>query len=584
MKDVAPPTTRRGLLAGIGVGATSALAGCSERLWSQAETPGSEQVSLTIKTVPADDNRLAASIASHLRENYRAAGIDATHEPVTKAELYRDILLEGDYDVFVARHPGLDEYDALRGLLHSRFRSEHGWQNPFQFSDVTADDYLDQQRVATESDRRDLLTDLIDHLAETAPYTVVAYPHPLSGASAEITVPSPPRQPQEYIEILSQSDNGPRDGPLEVGVFGEELTERLNPLTVDRNRIDGLLDLLYDPLARRIDGEYVPWLAEEVEWTEEDGIQARVTLREGLEWHDGESLDAEDVAFTLRFIGDTSMGDVDGGVPAPRYRSQQTLVSTTNVVDSQTVVLSMSDTTPAAARRVLTIPVLPEHIWDDRSELLADRQTRALADDNDDPIGSGLFSFADATTDLEIELEPFEEHVLRGATTGPDILDGFSQFEGITFRVSPNPGAMVEALIDGEIDVTASELPPQHTEPIRDAENVSTITGTTDAFYMIGYNNAHDELSNPYFRRVCSRLIDREHVVSEFFETFAQPAASSEELVGVNSETWGHDNLETDDEPEILRFPGTDGEVNTSRVRSLFQDIGYRYENEELLE
>lgn len=584
MDDVAPSMTRRGLLAGASVGATSALAGCWERLWSQAETTGVDPVSLNIKAVPADDDRLAATIASQLRENYAAAGIDSTHEPVSTAELYRDVLLEGDYDVFVAKHPGFDEYDALHGLLHNRFVSEQGWQNPFYYTDVTADDYLEQQRTADEDERKDVLTALIKHLLQTTPYTVVAYPSTLSGVRDEFTAPSPPRRHHEFLNTMSHPENERRDGPLEVGVFGEQLTERLNPLTVDQNRVDGLLDLLYDPLARQIDGEYVPWLAEDIEWIDEGMRQVRLTLRDGLEWHDGERIDTGDVAFTLDFLGDTSMGEVDGGVPAPRYRCQQTLVDSTSTPASRTILLSIPNTAQAAARRVLSIPVLPEHIWADRSTVVAERQTEAVLTDNDEPVGSGLFAFGDATTDREIELTPFDEHVLRETVDAPSVLDGFSRFEGIRFQVAPNPGAMVDALIDGEFDVTASELPPNHVGTIRENPDVSTVTGTTNAFYMIGYNNQHPQLGNPYFRRVCSKLIDREHVASEFFEDLAQPPTTPNELVGIRDEHWYDDATFDGIDPDIPEFAGTDGTVNTNQARNLFQDIGYRYEDDALLE
>ncbi|QFU83738.1 ABC transporter substrate-binding protein [Natronorubrum aibiense] len=584
MDDVASSTTRRGLLATLGVGA-SALAGCSERLWSQAETADSKQVSLTIKTISADDDRLAATIASRLRENYTAVGINATHETLPKAELYRDILLEGEYDVFVIRHAGFDEYDALYGLLHSNFYSERGWQNPFHFSDVTADNYLETQRAADGSKRSDALAALVEHLLQTTPYTAVAFPRTVSGVAEPLTVPTPLRRPHDYLEVMAHPENGPRDGPLEVGVFGEHLTEQRNPLTVDRNRIDGLLDLVYDPLVRRIDDEDVPWLADDVEWTERGQLRATVTLRPGLEWHDGEQLDVEDVAFTFSFLEDTSMDDVESGVPAPRYRGRQTLLDRTEIPDDddRTIDLYFVETSQPVARRLLTIPLLPAHIWRERSAVVADRQTQALTDPNEDLVGSGLFAFSDATAGGMVELESFDAHVLREASDRPDVFEQFPRFDGLTFRISPNPGSMADSLVDGEIDVTASDLPPETARNVRNAPNTSTVSQSTDAFYMIGYNSQQDDLGNPNFRRLCSRLVDREHAVSEFFGGLARPATTPSELVGIRD--WDVDaDLESARVTEPLSFPGTAGELDTSRVQSLFTEIGYSYEDDVLLE
>ncbi|ELY97041.1 family 5 extracellular solute-binding protein [Natrialba chahannaoensis JCM 10990] len=594
MKRVAPSVTRRSLLAGASGVGLSALAGCSERFWSRAENASPEQVELTIKTVPADDDAIAAMIMSQLRENLQAAGIAATHEPITEAELYRDVLIDGDYDVFVVKHPGIDEYDALHGLLHSQFVAERGWQNPFHFSDVGADELLERQRTADGEEREETLTELFDYLLETAPFTTVAYPDRIGGARENLSLSRPPRQAIEFVDILSQEfDNGPFDRPLEIGVYGETLADRLNPIVVDRNRVQGLLGLLYDPLARRptVDihgsGEtatYEPWLAEQIEWDDDSGLTATVTLRSGLRWHDGERLDADDVDFTFRFLEDTSLGDVEGTVPAPRYRDRQTLIENTNrieVIDDRTLELPFGSTARPAAVRALSVPILPEHIWEPRSEVIAERQTRALVADNDEPTGSGLFEFGETSMD-ELVLEPFEDHVLRSTDVPnrPNALQNFSQFEGIRYQIAPNVGAMLDALADGTIDVTANAVPPDEVTTITDASGVSMTTTSTTSFYMVGYNIHHPELGNPNVRQILSQLIDREYVVSEFFNGFAEEPTQSNALFG----SQGQARLDgTESTTPLSVFPGSDGEIDPERVRQLFVEVGYQYDDGALL-
>ncbi|OIB56549.1 ABC transporter substrate-binding protein [Natrialba sp. SSL1] len=594
MKRVAPSVTRRSLLAGASGVGLSALAGCSERFWSRAENTSPEQVELTIKTVPADDDAIAAMIMSQLRENLQAAGIDATHEPITEAELYRDVLIDGDYDVFVVKHPGIDEYDALHGLLHSQFVAERGWQNPFHFSDVGVDELLERQRTTDGDAREESLTELFDYLLETAPFTTVAYPDRIGGAQDHLSLSRPPRQAIEFVDILSQEfDDGPFDRPLEIGVYGEALTDRLNPLVVDRNRIQGLLGLLYDPLAHRSTtdthepGEpaaYEPWLAEQIDWDDDGGLTATVTLREGLRWHDDERLDADDVDFTFRFIEDTSLGDVDGTVPAPRYRDRQTLLEDTNrieVIDDRTLELPFGSTARPAAVRALSVPILPEHIWEPRSEVIAERQTRALVADNDEPVGSGLFEFGETSMD-ELVLEPFEDHVLRSTTVPnrPNVLENFPQFEGIRYQIEPNVGAMLDSLADGAVDVTANAVPPDEVATITGASGVSTTTTSTTSFYMVGYNIHHPELGNPNVRQILSQLIDREYVVSEFFNGFAEEPARSNELFGSRGQT----QLDgTESTMPLSVFPGSDGEIDPERVRQLFVEVGYQYDDGALL-
>ncbi|THE64793.1 ABC transporter substrate-binding protein [Salinadaptatus halalkaliphilus] len=580
MDEGASRVSRRTILAGAGSLGASTLAGCSEQFWSRAEDTGPEQVELTIKTLPADDDAVAAKLMSQLRENYIAAGIDATHEPLGRADLYRDIFLEGDYDVFVIRHPGLKEFDALRGLLHSSFTTERGWQNPFRFSDVTIDDLLESQQ-SSNADRDESLAELFEFLEETAPYTTIAYPHQVGGVRPDLDVSISPRHPLEYVDVLAtERADGPRDGPIAIGVYGEGLTNRFNPIVVDQNSIPGLLGLVYDPLARRVPSEddVVPWLAESVSWDETDDTRATVTLHEGTRWHDGAELDADDVVFTMEFLEDTSLGAIDGSVPAPRYRARLALLEGVTRIDERTVELSFGSTRRSAAARVLTIPLLPEHIWEPRSEVVAEHRTEAVLADNEEPIGAGLFRFESVTAD-SLELAPFDDHVLRDPVAQPEILDGESAFTGIHFRIDPNVGAMIDALLDGEIDLTASNIPPSELDTFREASGATIVSTQSRAFYMIGYNYHHSSLVNPHFRRILSRLIDREHVVSELFDGLAEPAMSRNSLVGITDDAWDDNRASS-----VTTFPGTDGEIATQEVRSLFEDAGYQYENDALIE
>ncbi|NGM70827.1 ABC transporter substrate-binding protein [Natronolimnobius sp. AArcel1] len=590
MAEDASSVSRRTLLAGVVGGTASSLAGCSEQFWSRAENTAPEQVELTIKTLPADDDAFAARILSQFRENLEAAGIAVSHEPIGELELYRDILLEGDYDIFVARHPGIEDYDDLYELLHSRFVGERGWQNPFHYSDVTADDALDEQREATDtSTRQETIGDLLSYLDEVVPYTTVAFPNRLGGAHESIDVSSPPHRAVDYLELLSsEREDGPREGPLIVGVYGEEIGTRLNPLVIDRNQVDGLLELVYDPLVRRTDygsslngetiDDYTPWLVNDLEWHDSGPLEATVTLREDLRWHDETPLDASDVEFTYQFFQDTSNGEIDGGLPAPRYRGRTTLVERTEVIDTETIRIRFTAGTQSVAVRALTVPLLPAHIWDPRSEVVADYQTEALVTDNDEPVGSGLFQVGDVATD-EIELEMFDDHPFHSDSDDrPNVLEGFSQFEGLQFQVDPNPGAMIEALLEGEIDLTGQPLPSSELEAVQEATEATSVSAETSAFYMVGYNLHHPELGNPHFRRIVSQLIDRDYVADEFFEGEAMPATGYSSMLGIRNDGWGFEHQST-----ISTFPGADGEIDTTRVQSLFEGAGYRYEDGELL-
>ncbi|MCU4753810.1 ABC transporter substrate-binding protein [Halobacteria archaeon AArc-curdl1] len=595
------PLQRRHLLASLGAAGSAALAGCSERLWSRAERTAPDRVSLEVKSVPTDDDRIAAMIANRLTENLRDAGIDTDQSAIDEAEFNREVLIDRDYDIFVMRHPGIDEPDSLRSLLHSDFVGEQGWQNPFSLSDPTVDDYLEAQLQLSADERRETFDSMFEYLIEedTAPFTTVAH-HDHIGAKRRILEIS--RLPTDAIGYLNalgtvtaqyanDDELEARDPPsIDVGFFGQQLVSRLNPLAVDLTSISLVFDLLYDPLYRRIKGEYVPWLAQTVRWKKENGqLEALVTLRDGLQWHDGELIDAADIAFTHRFLFDTSLGEGESPIPAPQYRGRQSLVDEVTIETDRTVSFSFGSLSQEVAQWAFTLPMLPEHIWRSRAEVIGEQRTEALAWDNPEPVGSGLFRFHDSTDNEFLDLHLFDEHRLL-ATGAPELLaqlafdrsvleteDGHAG--KLQFEISPNVGSAIDALIEGDIDLVASEIPVDSRERLDESETIRPLTHSTGTFYMIGYNLRHPTLTNRRFRGAVSRLIDRDDVVETFFEGYATAAETHNSLNGVPDRLW-----ETTRYPHDFDFPGEDGTVDTEQAREMFEEAGYSYVEGELVE
>ncbi|MFC7214968.1 ABC transporter substrate-binding protein [Saliphagus sp. GCM10025334] len=629
------PVRRRDILATLGATASTSLAGCSEYIWSGTNGTSPDPISLEIKTVPTDDDVIAPKIANQLTDNLRTVGIDTDHVPLEEAELYREVLIERNYDVFIIRHPGFDEVDSLRSLLHSDFVGEQGWQNPFRFSDPTIDDHLDSQREAREDDRREIFDTLFTYLTQddTAPYTVVAHHDHLGAVDADLSLFQIPFTPREYLEAVTNPPDDEIDRPLRAGLFGYQRTSRLNPLVVDLTDVQTILDLVYDPLVRKFDEKYVHWLAERIEWDESgSALEATVTLHDGLHWHDGEPIDAEDVRFTVDFLSDTSLGEAESPVTAPQLRGRQSLIDEVTVTGEHTVRVHFDSVSREVARWALTLPLLPEHIWYERSELVGDHQTEALNWDNSEPVGSGLFAFVESEDGESVTLEVFEDHVLyesesegesegegddEPATDGPEtepehdgadnetddeLEDGDGggdgdgngdeqsddedastetapRFDGLEFRVLPNVGAALDALIDGDLDFIANQIPATQLDEVADEESIRTTTQDTGAFYMIGYNLTHSSLGNPRFRGVISQLIDRENAVETIFHGYARAPETQSAFVGIPDDRW-----DTDRYASGYGFPGQEGELDEEQARALFEEAGYSYVNGELVE
>ncbi|SEP25826.1 peptide/nickel transport system substrate-binding protein [Halogranum amylolyticum] len=606
-----PRLTRRAVLATLGVGATS---GCLRSIQSTAGRDTPDQISLSVKTVPADDDPRATRIARFLVTNLQQVGIDAKVVPMSREELLRDVLLNHSFDIYVAQHPGYRDPDFLRPLTHSMFGVELGWQNPFGYANLELDDRLERQTRQTGAARTKKLKRIQRTLVRNQPFSVVGFPESIRATRDDryagrddLPVNSLPW----YLSLSEQEGVGTTDATSdetatpqttsaanetrttdtetasEPTTFRTTLTdarptENLNPLAIEFRGPERITSLMYDSPGRYVDGDIVPWLAESFEMTTEgsDRLVSRLRLREDLRWHDDTPLTADDVAFTFEFLQDTSMGNLSTAVPSPRFRGLTSLVESVEATSERDVRIEFGSVAEPVARRVFTVPVLPEHVWEQQtgramaSSLNTDSAvTKALVWNNPNPVGSGPFRFVSSSVKQSVVLEPYEDHFLaRDDVASPAGGFHLPTFDRLEFALVPSSGAAVELLQRGEADATASTLLPEDVSAIGRNDKLSLHVSQSSGFYHVGYNVRQAPLSNPRFRRAVARLIDKPFLVDDVFRGYASPASSplgNDGVVPAGLRWKGQD-------PE-LPFHGSEGELEVEAARSEFEQIGYRY-------
>ena len=623
--------SRRSVLAGTGLAVASA--GCVGRVRNIVGRERSDQLTLEVLTLPADSDPNAVRIAQHLRGHMSEAGIDARINTVDQAELLRRSLLNHDYDIYVGQFPQAVpfEADSLYSFVHSRFAAESGWQNPFGFTELAVDDLLGEQRSADTERRMEHLAELQEALCELQPLSVVAFPdavtayrderfdgwefgHPTSAQGLLRLSFIPP-------EERDGEDDGDEDADepatLRLATTDDRITENWNPIAAEYRRHGTFMSMLYDPLVRRHDDGPLPWLAAGWEWADAETI--RVDLRDA-DWHDGEPLTADDVAFTYEFLRDTSSGEAETPVPTPIFRGRTTIPETVTAIDRSTVEFEVGSVNTAVAERALEVPVLPEHIWRDRTELvniagiaLDEETTEALVSPNDEPVGSGPITLVDATAETEAVFERNSDHFLLdldpldpaaegdseddttderpgeengtgqddtgGTRRIPNAFRGKPSFERLVVEVVPSDIAAVQQVGDGLADATLSNIGPEAVPRIGREADARLVNVRSAAFYHVGYNVRRAPLSNPRFRAVLASMIDKAAIVDDAFQGYAAPAtsmlAASPGLVP--------EDLRWDDDrgtDAVHPFRGRDGELDVDAVREAFREAGYRYNAE----
>ncbi|MEM4782417.1 MAG: ABC transporter substrate-binding protein, partial [Halalkalicoccus sp.] len=527
MSESSGTIDRRTVLAGLS-GVVAGSAGCLSRYQASVDRETPEQVSLSITTVPADEDNVPVRIARHLAETLEVAGVDVGLQPVTAEKLWRNVLLNQSFDLYVGQHPGYDDPDYLYGMVHSRFSEEPGWQNPFGYVNVPGmDDPLEKQRSRADDREKDLAA-IETAIAEESPFSVIAYPEEARAIRTDRYAGWEHRSLESPLGYLGLD---PRDAgeagsraaeTLYVGITDRRITHNLNPLAVEYRDRWIVTGLLYDALGRQIDGEVAPWLASD--WSFE-GERLRVRLRDGLTWHDGEELTAADVAFTYRLLWDTTHTEEAPTVPAPCFRSRSTLVEDVEVTDERTVELTL-DASREISLRALTVPILPMHVWEERTDLTSiagfdrDNVTEALVHDNIEPVGSGPLRFDSVVPDTGLELVGNDDHFL--ATLDADgplaAFAGDLPFERVEFVYSPSQANVIEGIQAGDLDASATGLEPTEIERAENASGVELEYEAVSAYYYLGFNARNAPLSNPRFRLAVTRLLDREYVRSEIFD------------------------------------------------------------------
>ena len=586
--DNGPQITRRQLLGGAAALSLGSTSGCIQRIRSILNRDSPSAVTLSVTAPPADSDRMATLLARHLVENLEAVGINSTLNVLPETELYREVLLNGNYDLFVAQIPPMDDPQALYSLLHSVYAAEPGWQNPYRYANLSADDLLEAQRSAAGEQRREAVGDVLELLCRDQPLTTVAFPDEIRAVRADNFTGwenRPLQNPLSYLTLeRAPSIPSSEELRLQLAVADSRMSQNLNPLSVEYRQMNPVTDLLYDSLVRRIEDELVPWLA--ADYSLETDRQLRVSLRPGLRWHDGTSLTAEDVAFTYEFLADTSLGKVAQTVPSPRFRAWSGLVTDAYAIDDTTVELSLVDASEEVAVQALTVPLFPEHIWRDLSEV-ADIQgiegsgnvTSAIVNSNTEPVGSGPLAVENVSGDEAVVLRPFEDHFLQ---RGAGILDGIPEefvgepsFDMLEFVMVPSNETAVNQVAQGEVDATATSVDPREAiiERIIGASGVSQFTEQSHSPYQIGFNTGSTPFSNPYFRRLIARLVDKEYVTEEIFEGYGRPAAHP-----FDGTQWNPEDLSFDQTDPVVPFIGADGEVNVSEARAAFRQRGFEFD------
>ncbi|MCD5381257.1 MAG: peptide ABC transporter substrate-binding protein [Candidatus Pacebacteria bacterium] len=229
-----------------------------------------------------------------------------------------------------------------------------------------------------------------------------------------------------YSEVIATSG-----GSINEGIIG---TPRfVNPVLAITRADHDVASLVYSGLLRiNTEGNLSNDLAESIN-VSEDGLTYNIVLRQDITFHDGESLTAADVIYTIRLIQDPDL-------KSP-LRGNWTDIMIEEVGEFELNIVLEEAYAPFIEN--FTIGIMPAHAW---STLPIEQLPFSQL--NTEPIGTGPFSVADAGRDTAGLIKHYSLVAYRENTVNPKI-------DKIELDFFQNEELLLVALSEKEIDATA---------------------------------------------------------------------------------------------------------------------------------
>lgn len=266
-----------------------------------------------------------------------------------------------------------------------------------------------------------------------------------------------------------------KGGEITVGI-AQDLDDSLDPhQTVAAGTREVLFNIFEGLVKPNSDGEMIPAVAEKYTLSE-DGTTYTFTLREGLKFHNGQTVTAEDVVYSINRCAAVPEGQEKPLVAA------FSAVKSVEALDEKTVAVTIAQR-DLEFISYMTAAIIP-----------ADYENQDTA-----PVGTGPFRFVSRTPQQDFVMERFEDY--WGA---PAWLDK------VTYKICENADALVMNLNGGSIDLCAHLTSAQASQL---NQNFQVLEGTMNLVQAIYLNNQAKPFDNQLVRQALCYAIDRQGIM-----------------------------------------------------------------------
>jgi peptide/nickel transport system substrate-binding protein len=228
------------------------------------------------------------------------------------------------------------------------------------------------------------------------------------------------------------------------------------------------------------DGAVVPGLAKSWDISN-DGTVYTFNLNSGVLFHDGTSMDAEDVKFSL-----------------DRARSEESTNAQKGLFSGITDVAVMNSTTVKVTLDQPNGSFLFNMAWGD-AVIVAPESIDDIASN---PIGTGAFAFSDWVQGDRLELVRNDSYWGTAAV-----------LESATFRFISDPTAAFAAVMAEDVDVFVGFPAPENLPQFEADGRFQVLVGNTEGETILSTNNKMPPFDNLLVRKAVAHAIDRQAII-----------------------------------------------------------------------
>jgi peptide/nickel transport system substrate-binding protein len=284
-----------------------------------------------------------------------------------------------------------------------------------------------------------------------------------------------------------------------------------------------LFELVYSSLVRRSPTmDLEPSLARE--WEQPDDRTYVFHLRDDVRFHDGTTLDAEDVLYSFRTM-------MDGSVQTAKGATALSLIESMGADDPRTVRFHLSEPFAPFLWNLSNIAIIPD--------------------------GSGEGNLARPPGSGPFILDRYQVNSAVVLRRNPDYFGTPPMIESAVFRVVPEAVVRGLELRKGTVDLVLNELPPDMVEVLREEDGLEVMEAPGNNYQYLAFNLEDPVFSDVRVRQAIAHAVDRDAIIEYLWRRQARPADSV-----LPPENWAYFD-------GVRRYP-----YDPERARALLEEAG----------